>query len=190
MKEIWQASFNPQDWPGRPVPSLLPLWWAFWLILFPLGRLDWILWERLDETSGVDDFIAANIAAQAAAVWVIPLTLLLLAIMNRIHRMQVEHRRGSRTRIASKSVSNREIDAAVEDHIHTYLSDSLSQGGFDEAAFERMLASLKSWSDEQNLGAWKRARIPGDIEGFLRGPCQLPSEVWSPLVSRARDVIS
>lgn len=93
MKEIWQASVNPLDWhPDRPVPPFLPLWWTFWLVSLPLGLLDFRLWLRLDENSGID-FIAANIAAQVAAVWGIPLTLFLLTIMNRIHRMQREHRR-------------------------------------------------------------------------------------------------
>ena len=54
------------------------------------------MWLGLDENAGIDDFIAANIAAQAAALWEIPLTLLLLALINRIHRMQVKHRRVSR----------------------------------------------------------------------------------------------
>ena len=89
MKEIWQASLDPQNWLGRPVPMLLPMWWAFWLISIPLGRLNLRLWWSLDENSGVDDFIVA----QVATVWEIPLALVLLAIVRRIYRMQVEHRR-------------------------------------------------------------------------------------------------
>ena len=46
---------------------------------------------RRSEHCGVNS--AANIAAQATAVWEIPLALVLMAIMNRIYRMQVEHRR-------------------------------------------------------------------------------------------------
>ena len=52
----------------------------------------------VDENSGVDGFIAANIAAQVATVCEIPLTLVLLAIVKRIYRMQVEHHRGSSSR--------------------------------------------------------------------------------------------
>ena len=93
MKEIWQASLDPENWPGRPVPVLLPMWWALWLVSIALDNIDLRSWWSLDENSGVGDFIAANIAAQAAAVWKIPLTLVLVAIINRIYRMQVEHRR-------------------------------------------------------------------------------------------------
>ena len=92
MKEIWQASLDPQNWLGRPVPWRLPIWWALWLVSMLLAQLELRLWWSLDENSGIEDFIAASIAAQAAAVWEIPLALVLLAIMNSIYRMQVEHR--------------------------------------------------------------------------------------------------
>ena len=69
------------------------------------------LWARLDENSVVDDFIAANIAAQAAAVWEIPLTLLLLTIMNRIRRMQCEHRRVSRNSASGGSNPDPQTEA-------------------------------------------------------------------------------
>ncbi len=93
MKEIWQASLHPENWLGRPVPVLLPMWWAFWLVSIPLARVDFRLWWSLDENSSVSDLIAANIAAQVAVVWEIPLALLLVAIMNRIYRKQIQHRR-------------------------------------------------------------------------------------------------
>ena len=92
MKEIWQASLDPQNWLDRPVQWLLPIWWALWLVSMLLAQLELRLWWSLDENSGVEDFIAANLAAQAAAVWEIPLALVLLAIMKGIYRMQVEHR--------------------------------------------------------------------------------------------------
>ena len=96
LKEIWQASMDPEDWRAKPVPSLLPVWWAFWLISIPLGSLSWRLQGQLDDSSGIEDLIAVNAAAQVGGVWEIPLTLLLLALINRIHQMQVEHRRVSR----------------------------------------------------------------------------------------------
>ena len=54
------------------------------------------MWGRLDENSVIDDFITANIAAQAAAGWKIPLTLVLLTIINRIRQMRCGHRPVSR----------------------------------------------------------------------------------------------
>lgn len=94
MKEIWQASVDPEEWrPGSPVPPFLPLWWALWLVSHTLGRVDGTLWGRLDENSAIEDFITANIAAQAATGWEIPLTLVLLTIINQIRQMQCGHRR-------------------------------------------------------------------------------------------------
>ena len=93
MKEIHQASLNPHEWKDRPVPTLLPLWWTLWLISNALSNLDVRLWWRLDENSSAADFVTANLAAQAALVSEIPLTLVLLAIINRVYGMQVEHRR-------------------------------------------------------------------------------------------------
>ena len=95
MKEIYQASQDPQEWSDKPVPSLLPLWWALWLVSISLTNLDARLSIRLDENSGIDDYITSNLASQAAAVSEITLTLVLLAIINRVYRMQVEHRRQS-----------------------------------------------------------------------------------------------
>ena len=93
MKEIYQASQDPQEWSDKPVPSLLPLWWALWLVSIGLTNLDARLSIRLDENSDIDDYINSNFASQAAAVSEITLTLVLLAIINRVYRMQVEHRR-------------------------------------------------------------------------------------------------
>lgn len=93
MKEIYQASLNPHEWEDKPVPTLLPMWWTLWLVSIALNNLDVRLWWRLDENSSVPDFIAANLAAQAALVSDIPLTLVLLVIINRIYRMQGEYRR-------------------------------------------------------------------------------------------------
>ena len=111
MKEIWRASHDPNDWRDWPVPALLPLWWTFWLVSLPLSRLDVRLWLGLDENSGIDDFIAANIAAQAAAVWEIPLALVLLAIMNRIYRMQVEHRMAPRASASGENCPNPQTES-------------------------------------------------------------------------------
>ena len=93
MKEIYQASQAPHEWADKPVPSLLPLWWTLWLVSILITNQNVRLSTRLDENSGVDDFITSNFASQAAAVTEIALTLVLLAIIKKIYRMQVEHRR-------------------------------------------------------------------------------------------------
>jgi hypothetical protein len=32
LKEIWLASSTPSNWQSQPVPGLLALWWALWLV--------------------------------------------------------------------------------------------------------------------------------------------------------------
>jgi hypothetical protein len=38
MKELWQASESASKWMKRPVPGLLPLWWALWITAGVLGQ--------------------------------------------------------------------------------------------------------------------------------------------------------
>ena len=95
MKEIWRASLDPENWPDMPVPVLLPVWWALWLVSNSLGFTELRLSNELFDNPGVSDFIAANIVSQASTVsGILPATVL-LAIINRVYRMQVEHRRAA-----------------------------------------------------------------------------------------------
>jgi len=39
MKEIWQASANPDAWSNQQIPSLVGNWWALWLLSNFLGQM-------------------------------------------------------------------------------------------------------------------------------------------------------
>ncbi len=95
MQEIWKASMNPRDWPAVPVPRILPLWWAFWLVSNFLNSLHGNLWSRLGESPGIGDLIGLNTLAQVVVLWDVALSLLLLAIMKGIQQKQAEYRRVS-----------------------------------------------------------------------------------------------
>ncbi|MDQ2076382.1 DUF4328 domain-containing protein [Marinimicrobium sp. ABcell2] len=88
MREIWKASRNPQDWRGATVSPLLPWWWFFWIALGVLGHASYRLTMRAEELS---EFITANVVAQISGGSDIVLTLILIAIIHRVHRMQMAH---------------------------------------------------------------------------------------------------
>lgn len=91
MREIWQASVNPTSWREQPVTAALHWWWTLWIVpLWGLSIVGWALGRNLDE-AGVETVEAAT--GLVAAILDIPLTLVLLAIIGAIHRMQVAHHR-------------------------------------------------------------------------------------------------
>ena len=80
MKEIWQASFNPTRWWEEEKPPLLPLWWGLWLVTsFVTGSVTW----------GVEAETASAASEGFRALLRIPLTLILIHIINQVHRMQM-----------------------------------------------------------------------------------------------------
>ena len=95
MTEIWRASVDPTDWEGQRGSSLVGWWWALWLA---------VTWGEL-LVYGVATLMLAPDAAQtvddavglAGRVLHIPLTLLLLTIIIRVHRLQVGHYEGDRS---------------------------------------------------------------------------------------------
>ncbi len=91
MKEIWQASANPSDWQGRAVSPLLHWWWALWVLPFwGASLVDWAAGRTLDE-AGAEALGAAT--GLVSDVLDIPLVLVLVAILNRVHGMQMKHYR-------------------------------------------------------------------------------------------------
>lgn len=86
MKEIWQASSQPSHWQDRSVPSLLPWWWFFWLASGLLGNAALQLTRRAEH---VDQFITANLLTVLSDATAIPLALVFLAMVRRIHAMQM-----------------------------------------------------------------------------------------------------
>ena len=89
MKEIWKASADPPDWKAQTGSPLLGWWWALWIV--PL----WILGSvSLNVTYGMEDAQAERLdALYDIAIYTldVALVLVLLAIIRRIHQMQMGH---------------------------------------------------------------------------------------------------
>ena len=88
MKEIWKASSNPQNWGNEPVPSILPWWWFLWIVSSALGNASFRFAMRAEE---IDELIAANVVTQFSDVTGIPLSLIVIAIINRVYVMQMSN---------------------------------------------------------------------------------------------------
>jgi hypothetical protein len=88
MKEIWKASSNPQSWSPQSVSSLLPWWWFFWIVSNMFGNASFRLTMRADE---INELMAANVVTQLSDVTGIPLSLVVIAIISKVHEMQMEH---------------------------------------------------------------------------------------------------
>ncbi len=88
MREIWQASADPANWERQWAPPLLGWWWALWIV--PFWILDAVSWAV---TRGMEEAQAGRVESLfgvAINVLDIPLTLVFLAIVGRVHRMQME----------------------------------------------------------------------------------------------------
>ena len=85
MKEIWKASKEPSDWVSQGISGILPLWWFLWLVSNFLGQAIFRLSMRAEE---IQELMSLNIVTQISDALDIPLALVFLAIVNRIHSMQ------------------------------------------------------------------------------------------------------
>jgi len=94
MKEIWKTSSNPQDWGAQPTSSLFPWWWLFWIVYSLLGNTSFRLAIRAEE---INEFIAANIVTQLSDITVIPLSFILVSIINKVHEMQVSYAKNAQS---------------------------------------------------------------------------------------------
>lgn len=83
MKEICQASFNPRQWWDEERPALLPAWWALWLLATGAEGVSWSVSTEAAES-------ASDLVRQLLAV---PLILILVSIINQVHRMQMANYR-------------------------------------------------------------------------------------------------
>ncbi|GHS88497.1 hypothetical protein FACS189487_06900 [Campylobacterota bacterium] len=88
MREIWCASSNPQNWQKQDVSSLLGWWWFLWVVSAVLGT---ILFRMTMNAEELYELLATNTLGLFAGVVEIPLTLVMLAIVNRIYAMQMSH---------------------------------------------------------------------------------------------------
>jgi hypothetical protein len=88
MKEIWKASSNPQSWNSQSVSSMLPWWWFFWIVSNMFANASFRLAMRAEE---INELIAANVVTQLSDVTGIPLSLIVIGIISKVHEMQIFH---------------------------------------------------------------------------------------------------
>ncbi len=87
MKQIWQASANPDAWSSEPVPSLVGNWWGLWLLSNFLGQMSVRLAFR-DETAQI--LMTSAIVDLGTEAVDIALCLVALRLISSIFRMQCE----------------------------------------------------------------------------------------------------
>lgn len=83
IREAWQASHDPADWPWVPVPALLRVWWGCWLAGNILSNLSFQISRAtgtFTNTSAVDLIASAVLIASAA------LLMRIVAVLSRRQR--------------------------------------------------------------------------------------------------------
>ena len=93
MREIWQASSNPGNWKGEPVPAKIGAWWGLWWAVTLVSSFE------------SDDPLYARFAVLALEVLLIPLLWIQLQIMNEIQARQMHHRTLSARALPDKSTT-------------------------------------------------------------------------------------
>lgn len=88
IKEIWKASSDPLNWKTQSVSSMLPWWWFFWIVSNMFGNASFRLVMRAEE---INELIAANVVTQLSDVTGIPLSFIVIGIINKVHEMQMAH---------------------------------------------------------------------------------------------------
>lgn len=84
MKEIWKASKDSSDWASQNTSSIVPTWWAIWLISNILAQVI----DRLGISNELSELINLNLITQFSNFLSILLSLVFLAIVNNIYKMQ------------------------------------------------------------------------------------------------------
>ena len=88
MKQIWQASAQPNDWQSQPAPPLLGWWWFLWVISTLLGNASFRAEMRAED---LDQLITTSGITLASDVALIPLCVVFLIVLTRISAMQARH---------------------------------------------------------------------------------------------------
>ena len=89
MKEIWKASAAPARWQDQSRGPILPLWWGFFLLSNFLSNASFrfSLFAK-----GIPQLTAADIVASASDAVDIVASLIALALVRQIYRMQMTNR--------------------------------------------------------------------------------------------------
>ena len=86
MKELWQASKDPAQWPQQSVSAIVGNWWALWLLTNVLGNLS----LRLNLTAKPDLAKYAEIVDFASEIAHVGLCVVALRLIASIYQMQSE----------------------------------------------------------------------------------------------------
>ncbi|HET7448615.1 MAG TPA: DUF4328 domain-containing protein [Methyloceanibacter sp.] len=89
MKEIWKASADPGNWQAQPRSPLLPWWWFLWIASCIVANAMFRYTLKAEE---LDELINASGISIASDALDVPLDLVLIAIIDRIWRMQAGHK--------------------------------------------------------------------------------------------------
>lgn len=89
MKEIWKTSVNPANWVNEKASSLLGWWWFLWIITSISGNISFGMFNKDNPT--LDYLAGATLVNILHCALMIVLTMLLLAIISKIHAMQVKN---------------------------------------------------------------------------------------------------
>jgi hypothetical protein len=85
MREIWKASVDPINWRSLPTDPLLGWWWAGFIVSNILGQISFRM-SMAAET--VDSLQSATIAGTLSDAADIVATILALALVERLYRIQ------------------------------------------------------------------------------------------------------
>ncbi len=88
MREIWQASVSPADWKQQASSPLLPWWWGLWILYVIGGSIA----GYIAGFTGAET-VESAIDISVAIVLIVSPVLVLLAIIRRVHQMQMGHYR-------------------------------------------------------------------------------------------------
>lgn len=86
MKEIWQASHNPNDWAFEKISPVVGLWWFIWIITNMVGQA---VFRMSTDAVELQELMNLNLITQASDALAIPLALVTLVIVNSIYQAQV-----------------------------------------------------------------------------------------------------
>ncbi len=85
MKELWQASQNPDAWESETPSNLLTAWWTMWLLSNVLAQTSLRL-----SLSGDQSSMMPEVCALLSDIVDIPLTLVVIRLVRSIYEMQSE----------------------------------------------------------------------------------------------------
>ena len=105
MKEIWQASQNPSNWPVEKVSSILGIWWFFWITNNIVGQAVFRMSRRAEEIS---EIMNVNLVSQASEVISIPLALVTWLLIKRVSAAQLATRERTSEQPETNEISNLE----------------------------------------------------------------------------------